>query len=59
MRYLDPMTIPYEKLKDYFPWQYSEGRGLVIRLTEEGLGDFISVLEWVTRDCGPIEWDGS
>lgn len=52
------ISVRYERLKDYFPWQYSEGKGLVLRLTEEGLTDFISVLEWLGKDCEAIEWEG-
>jgi hypothetical protein len=53
------ISIPYDKLKEYFPWQYMEGKGLVIRFTEEGLNDFITVLEWLKEDCEGEKGGGS
>ncbi len=37
-------NVPYAVLKELYPWQYTEGKGLVIELDEQGFQKFVEVL---------------
>ena len=41
------VPVPYDQLRDFHPWVYEQGKGLVIRLSYEELADFVTVVEWL------------
>jgi hypothetical protein len=48
---IQKVNIPYDFLKDFYPWEYVKGKGLVIELTEQGYEDFRKVVFWLD-ECG-------